>query len=158
MTAWDDLKNSHTCYLCSPREPDNDYRRLIAPLSVSTFYLFTDQRFRGYSLLIFDPYHATELEQLSAADYDAYTQDLRRAASALRAALKPDHMNYELLGNSNPHLHWHIVPRFKDDLRWGQPIWEGWPRDEFNANRQKLSEAAYQALVDQIRAALSAYT
>jgi diadenosine tetraphosphate (Ap4A) HIT family hydrolase len=22
-----------------------------------------------------------------------------------------------------PHLHWHVVPRYKNDGRWGAPIW-----------------------------------
>jgi diadenosine tetraphosphate (Ap4A) HIT family hydrolase len=28
---------------------------------------------------------------------------------------KPDKMNYELLGNGCPHLHWHLYPRRKGD-------------------------------------------
>lgn len=54
----------------------------------------------------------------------------------LSAAHLTNHMNYELFGNTNPHLHWPIVPRYKTDSRWGQPIWEGYPRSEFKINRQ----------------------
>ena len=31
-------------------------------------------------------------------------------------------MNYETLGNSVPHLHTHLIPRFTDDPRPGQPF------------------------------------
>ena len=31
-------------------------------------------------------------------------------------------MNYETLGNSLPHLHTHLVPRYTDDPRPGQPF------------------------------------
>ena len=31
-------------------------------------------------------------------------------------------MNYETLGNSLPHLHTHLVPRFAEDPRPGQPF------------------------------------
>lgn len=68
--------------------------------------------------------------------------------------MKPDHMNYELLGNSVPHLHWHIAPRYKTDPRWGRPIWEGYPNNEFQINRQTVSDAEYEQIISQIRAQL----
>jgi diadenosine tetraphosphate (Ap4A) HIT family hydrolase len=129
----------------------NDDVIWIAQLSVSTLLLFRDQRFRGYSILSFDPWDATSLEALSEDEYHAFCGDLRRASSAIRTALNPDHMNYELLGNTNPHLHWHIVPRYKDDPRWGRPIWEDYPRNEFKLNRYELSENEYVELVEQIQ-------
>src|SRR5512142_2380422 len=121
--SWDSLRHGERCDICAPREPNNPHARLIAPLAISTLVLFRDQRFRGYSLLTFDARHVTALEELSESEYAAYMSDLRRASTAIRRALKPDHMNYECLGNGNPHLHWHIVPRYKNDPRWGQPVW-----------------------------------
>jgi diadenosine tetraphosphate (Ap4A) HIT family hydrolase len=38
-------------------------------------------------------------------------------------ALRPDHINVAILGNVVPHLHWLIVPRYRDDPRWEGPIW-----------------------------------
>ena len=32
----------------------------------------------------------------------------------LEKTFKPAHMNYSLLGNYFPHLHWHLIPRYKD--------------------------------------------
>jgi diadenosine tetraphosphate (Ap4A) HIT family hydrolase len=29
----------------------------------------------------------------------------------------------ERLGNTVPHLHWGLIPRYKNDRRWGHPIW-----------------------------------
>lgn len=128
----------------------------IATLRISTLLLFRDQRFRGYCILSFDPWPATSLDALSEAEYGAFFMDLRRVSGALRAALQPDHMNYELLGNSNPHLHWHVVPRYRDDPRWGRPIWEEYPRGEFTHNRHTLADTEYVRLVTLIRAHLSA--
>ena len=126
----------------------------IAELRVSTLLLFRDQRFRGYSILSFDPWNATSLESLSDDEYTDFCADLRTASTALRKALNPDHMNYELLGNTNPHLHWHIVPRYRSDPRWGRPIWEDYPRNEFNNNRSVLADEEYLALICQIQAEL----
>lgn len=38
-------------------------------------------------------------------------------------ALSPDHINIETLGNAMPHLHTHIIPRYRSDPRWGGPVW-----------------------------------
>lgn len=130
----------------------------IGDLSISTLFLFRDQRFRGYCILSFAPYDATRLDDLSDAEYHQFMGDLRLSSRAIRAAFTPDHMNYELLGNSNPHLHWHIVPRYRDDPRWGRPIWEDYPRGEFTINRQMLSEADYAAYVQRIQQQLAALT
>ncbi len=96
---------------------DDEHVIWIADLGISTLLLFRDQRFKGYSVLSFAPWNATGLELLSESEYQSFFLDLRVASKAIRKALNPDHMNYELLGNSNPHLHWHIIPRYKSDPR-----------------------------------------
>ncbi len=149
--TWDNWHTGAACGACAPREPNNEVRLLIAPLSISTLYLHRDQRFRGYSFLIFDARHASCLEELDNAEYQDFMRDLRVSATAIHSALNPDHMNYECLGNSHPHLTWHIVPRFKNDPRWGQPIWEGWQRNEFNLNRFVLTEPEYALIIERIR-------
>ena len=41
---------------------------------------------------------------------------------ALEAVLLPVKLNYDVLGNSVPHLHTHIVPRYAEDPRPGWPF------------------------------------
>lgn len=64
-------------------------------------------------------------------------QDLKRAADAVHKATTPDHMNYATLGNIIPHLHYHIIPRYKNAARWRAPVWtstqEEMPRKELDA-------------------------
>ena len=43
-------------------------------------------------------------------------------ARALISVYEPLKMNYETLGNSLPHLHTHLVPRYTEDPRPGQPF------------------------------------
>ena len=44
-------------------------------------------------------------------------------ARGLADAFKAVKMNYELLGNQLPHIHWHIVPRLSDDPAPRVPPW-----------------------------------
>ncbi|HSH82416.1 MAG TPA: hypothetical protein VLA19_28130 [Herpetosiphonaceae bacterium] len=74
------------CPLCAPRPKADPFKIEIAQLSVSTLYLDRDQQFRGYSVLIFDPRHATGIEQLTAEEYEGFTRDLHRSAKAVYEA------------------------------------------------------------------------
>ena len=136
------------CTLCPPRPASTPHAIEIAPLSISTLYLRRDQRFRGYCVLVFDARHATGLEELDTAEYNAFMADLRQVVRAVRAAAQPDHMNYECLGNRGPHLHWHLIPRYRDDSRWGYPIWDGEP---FEPREITVPEAVLESLRDQIK-------
>lgn len=42
---------------------------------------------------------------------------------AVREAFKADQMNYELLGNGDAHLHWHLFARHAGDLVPPGPVW-----------------------------------
>lgn len=97
-----------------------EYR--IARLAVSTAALFPDQSFRGRCLVTLREHH-TELFQLTPAIRTAFLEDVSRVAEAIFRALGPIKINYELLGNVIPHMHWHIIPRFREDGVYPRAIW-----------------------------------
>jgi diadenosine tetraphosphate (Ap4A) HIT family hydrolase len=43
--------------------------------------------------------------------------------SALRRTYAPAKINLASLGNLVPHLHWHVIPRFRDDPNFPAPVW-----------------------------------
>ena len=61
----------------------------------------------------------TELDDAEAAGYG---RDVLRVGRALEEAFSPVKLNYDVLGNSVPHLHTHIVPRYAEDPRPGWPF------------------------------------
>ena len=151
-TAWDNSVNGDGCVLCAPRPESNDHWDLIAPLSISSLYLAKNQTYRGQCQLTFDPRHAARLDQLTPDEYAAFAGDLLLAQRAVTSATNPDHMNVESLGNVVPHLHWHIIPRYIDDARWGTPIWTT-PLSAMPDHRLGAAERAN--LIGTIRAALA---
>lgn len=141
--SWDDLVAGRGCPFDQSRTEPNDYWDSVAKLSVSTLCLSKNQAYRGQCILIFDPRHVTRLDELSTDEWNAYMDDLNRAINAIAAACRPDHLNVASEGNVIPHLHWHIVPRYKSDPRWGGPI-----------TMTTMEEMAYETLKDCDRASL----
>jgi diadenosine tetraphosphate (Ap4A) HIT family hydrolase len=95
---------------------------LIAELGTSRAFLHEDQFFPGYVLLVLRR-HVTELYQLEAGERGAHLEEVSRVAEALARVFRPVKMNYELLGNQVPHIHWHLVPRLPTDPDLRSPIW-----------------------------------
>jgi len=108
-----------------------------------------DQFFPGYTL-VFSKRHVTELFHLEAAVRHAVIDEVNRVAAALAAVFAPTKLNYELLGNMVPHMHWHLVPRFTSDPLWPRPIWSE-PHAELH-----LDEGRYAERIALIRQALAA--
>ena len=115
--------DTQSCPFDSPRPASTDERDFVATLTISSLYLARNQTYRGHCQLIFDPRHAARPDQLTSEEWSAFCSDLYKAQVAIVRTVHPDHINIELLGNVVPHLHWHIVPRYRNDARWGQPIW-----------------------------------
>lgn len=66
--------------------------------------------------------HAVELFDLSITELTDFMADVRLAAGALKIVSGAVKINYELHGNSVPHLHAHLFPRYLDDLFPSGPI------------------------------------
>jgi len=150
-TQWELLVSGARCPMDAPRPASNEFWDLVAPLSVSSLYLAKNQTYRGQCSLIFDLRHAARPDQLSADEWAAFCGDLYVAQRAVVSVTRPDHVNIESLGNVVPHLHWHIIPRYIGDARWGMPIWTT-PLSAMSDTRLEANE--HLALVQQLQAAV----
>ena len=65
-----------------------------------------------------------ELHELEVSERDAPLREMAAIAEAVFRAFRPRKLNYELLGNGSPHLHWHLFPRHADDPAPTGPVWE----------------------------------
>lgn len=108
------------CPMCHRWEEHSDLR--IAELEHSYVVLNRDQFFPGYTLL-FTKQHVTELFHLDHVVRAGLMEEVSTVAKTLQTLFQPDKINYELLGNMVPHIHWHLVPRRANDPLWPRPIW-----------------------------------
>jgi diadenosine tetraphosphate (Ap4A) HIT family hydrolase len=95
----------------------------------SVALLGTWQRFHGYCVLV-SRRHATELSALADAERRGYLEEMCLLARAIEVCFRPGKLNYELLGNLVPHLHWHLFPRYPHDPERLKPVWLALDRAE----------------------------
>jgi diadenosine tetraphosphate (Ap4A) HIT family hydrolase len=80
------------------------------------------QYFNGYTIFC-SKTHTNELHKLNKSKRDLFLKEMALVAQAVINAFKPKKLNYELLGNSDSHLHWHLIPRYGDDPSPKTAIW-----------------------------------
>ncbi|HKB36413.1 MAG TPA: HIT family protein [Gemmataceae bacterium] len=96
------------------------------------------QFYEGYCILV-SRHHATELNHLDETVRRAYLDEMCLLARAIEVVFRPHKLNYELLGNQVPHLHWHLFPRSLADPDRLRPVWLALDEAERNpVRRQQL--------------------
>jgi len=109
-----------TCKACQGSWPGKDH--FIADLGLSKAYLHDDQFFPGWTVVVFKR-HATELFHLSSTERIQLMEEVSLVAQSLARVYAARKINYELLGNQLPHIHWHLIPRLTDDPAPLKPVW-----------------------------------
>jgi len=67
--------------------------------------------------------HVREMTDLSRAQRHHLIDVTLAVECALRVLMQTDKINLASLGNLVPHLHWHVIPRWRDDSHFPAPIW-----------------------------------
>ncbi|MEO6983856.1 MAG: HIT family protein [Paralcaligenes sp.] len=82
----------------------------------------SDADYPGLTRVIWND-HVKEMTELPLAQRTELMAVVWQVEQAQRNHLKPDKINLAQFGNMTPHLHWHIIPRWKDDSRFPEAIW-----------------------------------
>ena len=67
--------------------------------------------------------HVAEMTDLSYGERDHLMTLVFAVEEAVRHVMHPDKVNIAALGNMVPHIHWHVIPRFKDDAFFPGSAW-----------------------------------
>ncbi|HUU73667.1 MAG TPA: HIT family protein [Burkholderiales bacterium] len=68
-------------------------------------------------------WHAREMTDLDEADRAGLMRIVFAVERAQRTLLNPDKINLACFGNMVAHLHWHVIPRFRLDPHYPNPVW-----------------------------------
>ncbi|MFI5352468.1 MAG: HIT family protein [Candidatus Binatales bacterium] len=116
---------SRECGICGviERIRTGPFPDFVAELPHSFVILGAMQFYRGYCI-VFAKLHATELHLIPPAEARALFDETVAVGAAIAAVVKPLKLNHDCLGNAEPHVHWHIFPRYASDPMRRLPIWK----------------------------------
>jgi diadenosine tetraphosphate (Ap4A) HIT family hydrolase len=120
---WSERVRGKDCPMCAEGRPDEVHGNVrIAKGRVSDAFLVrSDVGQPGYCVVIWRGQHVADPTELSADEASAYFEEVLRVGHAIETHYRPIKMNFEMLGNSLPHLHTHVVPRYLNDGEPGHP-------------------------------------
>lgn len=90
--------------------------------------------------------HLPEFTDLSPLERRTCMDAVALVEEALRAQLQPDKINLAAFGNMVPHLHWHVIARWRGDAYWPHPVWA--PKQRGTAPEVRAHAASRIAAVD----------
>ena len=125
----------------------------VAELETGYVVIGDHQFFRGYTLFLCKR-HKRELHKLSPAFRQRHLWEMSQVAEAVYRAFHPKKLNYELLGNTDSHIHWHIFPRHSNDPLPRRTVWNI-PKEVRQANAAKPSDGLLQQLRKSLKLHLS---
>lgn len=134
------------CGYCMRGELLDKFGIYICSLRVSDLILFKEQSHPGRVIVAYKD-HVSELVDISQEDRDAFFADVAQAASALHKAFSPDKINYGAYGDGGCHLHFHLVPKYKDGFEWATVF-------QMNPGKVYLSDEEYGRMIEKIKANL----
>lgn len=134
------------CSYCAEGELVAKFGIKICELPASKVYLFKEQSHRG-RCIVASKYHVSEMTELSEEERNAFFADVNHVAEAIHKAFHPDKVNYGAYGDTGHHLHFHLVPKYKDGYEWGGTF-------AMDPKMLTLTDTEYQELIDELKKCL----
>ena len=114
-----------SCPICAALgQGDNDFWVEVLTGELAEVHLERRSRLPGYCIVVWRHGHIAEPTDLAPGQACGYWEEVLAVGRAVRALFDPVKVNYLTLGNTIPHLHTHVLPRYRDDPAPGGPI--GW--------------------------------
>ena len=113
-----------TCAICNSNEGE-----IIWTDNTLRVVLIDHPEYKGYCRVELIN-HQKEMTDLDESLQFNIMRCVFKVEEILRKIFNPDKINLASLGNKTPHIHWHIIPRFKEDphfpnSHWGEKLREG---------------------------------
>ncbi|MBR5278552.1 MAG: HIT family protein [Clostridia bacterium] len=139
------------CFICDRIEmiKNGTNRYFVKEMETGYVVLGDHQHFKGYTIFICKE-HKNELFELEYSFKMKFLEEMSTVAEAVSKAFSAEKINYELLGNGDTHLHWHLFPRKSGDIEsYGNngkgPVW-WYPAEKMYSSENILPDAELDKL------------
>ena len=130
------------CVLCHPQKENVVWKnKELRVIQVD------DPLFPGYFRVIWNK-HIAEMWDLTDDERQLLEKVLLTVEKVVREQMQPDKINWAQFGNMVPHLHWHIIARYRDDSHFPESIWGLKQREVAEEKVQQLKTKANNAAVE----------
>jgi diadenosine tetraphosphate (Ap4A) HIT family hydrolase len=125
---------SQACELC-----ENDGGVVLWRSGLCRVIRVDDPHYPGFCRVIWND-HVREMTDLPASHQAMLMRVVFAVESVVRQLFAPDKINLASFGNMVPHVHWHVIPRWRDDRHFPEPVWGSVHREGL-AQRPVVSDA-----------------
>ena len=132
------------CFYCVKDARLSNLMIEICTLEASILYLFKEQTYRGRCVVAYNG-HKSELFDLDDNERSLYMKDVARVARAISKAFSADKINYGAYADTMTHLHYHIVPKYKNGPSFGGTF------EMMPSEKVLLKEEEYNQLINKIK-------
>ena len=134
------------CAYCAEGELLDAFGIKIGELPMSKVILFKEQSHNG-RIIVSCKRHVDDISDLTVEERHQFMDDVSHVAEIIKELFKPDKVNFGAYGDTMHHLHFHLVPKYKDGFEWGGVF-------QMNPGAVKLTEEEYKELVEMVKAKL----
>ncbi len=130
------------CLYCQNSELLHQLMIKICDLEVSQLFLFKEQSYHGRCNVVYKD-HGVDFQELNEEQRNAFMRDVAVVGKAIQEAFNPDKINYGAYADTISHLHFHVVPKYKDGYGFGGVF-------EMNPQKVTLTDAEYADIIKKI--------
>lgn len=135
------------CAYCMKGDLVAKFGYFCCEMASSNVYIFKEQSHPG-RVIVAHKKHVSEIIELTDEERNQFFKDINTVSNAIHKVFNPDKVNYGAYGDTGHHLHFHLVPKYKDDFEWNGVFL-------MNPGLKIASDAECEEIAKKLRAAMN---
>lgn len=136
-----------SCAYCMKGDLVAKFGYFCCEMESSNVYIFKEQSHPG-RVIVAHKKHVSEIIELTDEERNQFFKDINTVSNAIHKVFNPDKVNYGAYGDTGHHLHFHLVPKYKDDFEWNGVFL-------MNPGLKIASDAECEEIAKKLRAAMN---